>query len=127
MIQHVTRQIRPSQLSECLRFYAILGFEPIVVPPGLEGRAVWLAGPESSAGAPPGPDLHLMFDDEARPESGHVAFVLAGYEATVARLREAGFEVQARREHWGSPRSYVRDPCSNLVELMEWAPGERRE
>jgi catechol 2,3-dioxygenase-like lactoylglutathione lyase family enzyme len=127
MIQHVTRQIRPSQLPECLRFYAILGFKTIAVPPGIEGRAVWLAGPGRSAGAPSGPDLHLMFDEDARPEQGHVAFVLAAYDATLARLREAGFEVQPRREHWGSPRSYVRDPCSNLVELMEWAPDERRE
>jgi hypothetical protein len=33
-----------------------------------------------------------------------------------------GHEVEPRRQHWGSPRSYVRDPARNLVELMAWPP-----
>ena len=68
-----------------------------------------------------------MVDDEATVERGHVAFVVPPYEAVVARLAEAGFEVEPRREHWGSPRAYVRDPAANLVELMAEAPGGRRQ
>ena len=56
-----------------------------------------------------------------------MAFVVEGYEDALAGLREAGYEVEPRREHWGSPRAYVRDPAGNLVELMERAPGERTE
>jgi catechol 2,3-dioxygenase-like lactoylglutathione lyase family enzyme len=51
-----------------------------------------------------------------------VAFVVAPYEQSLEMLREAGCEVEPRREHWGSPRAYVHDPAGNLVELMAEAP-----
>jgi catechol 2,3-dioxygenase-like lactoylglutathione lyase family enzyme len=114
MIQHVTRTVSPAAVEECVSFYGLLGFVPAAAPPGVADRAVWLSlGPTQ---------LHLMLDPNARPEQGHVAIVAAPYEATVARLREAGHEVQPRAEHWGAPRSYVRDPAGNLVELMERPP-----
>jgi catechol 2,3-dioxygenase-like lactoylglutathione lyase family enzyme len=114
MIQHVTRTVSPAAVEKCVSFYGLLGFAPAEPPPGIAGRAVWLAlGPTQ---------LHLMLRDDARPEQGHVAIVAADYAETVERLRGAGHEVEARREHWGSPRSYVRDPAGNLVELMERAP-----
>jgi catechol 2,3-dioxygenase-like lactoylglutathione lyase family enzyme len=121
MIQHVTRQIRPDQLDRCVQFYEILGYFPVAAPASVQGRAVWLRHADG------GPDLHLMVDGEATVERGHVAFVISPYEAVVARLSEAGFEVEPRREHWGSPRAYVRDPAGNLVELMAEAPGGRRQ
>jgi catechol 2,3-dioxygenase-like lactoylglutathione lyase family enzyme len=124
MIQHVTRPIRPSELDDCVRFYGLLGFEQIAVPPGIQGRAVWLA---QRANGPSGPDLHLQFTERPDPEQGHVAFVVERYEQTLEDLRQAGFEVDPRREHWGSPRAYVRDPASHLVELMAQAPDERRQ
>ena len=74
-----------------------------------------------------GPDLHLMPTSGAVIEQGHVAFVVSAYETVTARLTEAGFEVEPRREHWGSPRAYGRDPAANLVELMAEAPGGRRQ
>jgi catechol 2,3-dioxygenase-like lactoylglutathione lyase family enzyme len=120
MIQHVSREIPPSLLPECIDFYALLGFEPIALPGGLEGRAVWLG----QVGDGAGPHLHLLLVDNAKPASGHVALVVDPYEETISRLREAGFEVEPRREHWGAARAYVHDPASNLVELMAWAPGE---
>ena len=126
MIQHVTRQISPAQLESCVRFYAILGFEPVAMPPSLEGRAVWLAQPDPDAACPQRPNPPDA-ERGCAPEQGHVAFVLDGYEAVLERLREAGFEVQPRREHWGAPRAYVRDPAANLVELMAAAPDEPRE
>jgi catechol 2,3-dioxygenase-like lactoylglutathione lyase family enzyme len=121
MIQHVTRQIRPDQLDRCVRFYEILGYSPVAPPASVRGRAVWLGHADG------GPDLHLMVDGAATVEQGHVAFVVAPYATVVARLTEAGFPVEPRREHWGSPRAYVRDPASNLVELMAEAPGGRRQ
>jgi len=124
VIQHVTRRIQRSQLAACLGFYGLLGYEQIAVPPAIEGRAVWLA----RSGAEPGAHLHLQFAEEAPdPDPGHVAFVIAPYDETLASLRAAGFEVDPRREHWGSPRAYVRDPAANLVELMARAPGQRAQ
>ncbi len=114
MIQHVTREVPPSTLEECIAFYGALGFEEVATPEGIGARAVWV-----QAG---GTQVHLMPRDDARPQSGHVGVVVEAYDETVARLRRDGYEVDPRGEHWGSPRSYVRDPADNLVELMAWPP-----
>jgi catechol 2,3-dioxygenase-like lactoylglutathione lyase family enzyme len=127
MIQHVTREILPSQLDDCVRFYGLLGLLPVAVPPSIGDRAVWLAPPDegsSDDGRPP-VQLHLMPTADARPAPGHVAFVLADYDTAVTRLSDAGYEVEPRAQHWGSPRAYVRDPAANIVELMASAPGDR--
>jgi catechol 2,3-dioxygenase-like lactoylglutathione lyase family enzyme len=117
MIQHVTRVVSPASLDACVSFYGLIGFAPAAAPPGVAGRAVWLALGDTQ--------LHLMPDPQARPEAGHIAVVAADYDATVARLGAAGHTVEPRREHWGAPRSYVRDPAGNLVELMERPPSGR--
>jgi catechol 2,3-dioxygenase-like lactoylglutathione lyase family enzyme len=123
VIQHVTRDIRPSELGRCSDFYRQLGFDPVPVPPGIEGRAVWLERA--------GTQIHLMFVDEAvaaaRPPSGHVGIVVAEYPATVAGLEAAGHRVEPRQEHWGAARSYVRDPAGHLVELMAAPPPAQGE
>jgi catechol 2,3-dioxygenase-like lactoylglutathione lyase family enzyme len=121
VIQHVTRDIRRSELEPCSEFYEQLGFEPVPVPAGIEGRAVWLERA--------GTQIHLMFVDDAvaaaRRPSGHVGIVVAEYPAIVAKLEAAGHQVQPRREHWGAPRSYVHDPAGHLVELMAAPPPAR--
>ena len=121
MIQHVTRDILASELERSRAFYSLLGYEPAPAPPSLAGRSVWLERA--------GTQIHLMLiDDRAgadRPPPGHVGLVVDDYPGTVDRLTEAGYTVEPRREHWGSPRSYVRDPAGYLVELMAWAPGQR--
>jgi catechol 2,3-dioxygenase-like lactoylglutathione lyase family enzyme len=119
MIQHVTRDILPSELERSTAFYGLLGFDPVSTPPSLAGRAVWLERA--------GTQVHLMFVEDpaaaGRRPAGHVGIVVADYAQTVERLGAAGHLVEPRREHWGSPRSYVRDPGGYLVELMAWAPG----
>jgi catechol 2,3-dioxygenase-like lactoylglutathione lyase family enzyme len=117
MIHHATRQIPPDRLNACVSFYALLGFRPVEPPPGIAGRATWLEDQ-----GPPATQIHLMASDGAAPAPGHVAVICADYQATVERLREAGHDVEPRREHWGSPRSFVRDPAGHLVEIMAWPP-----
>jgi catechol 2,3-dioxygenase-like lactoylglutathione lyase family enzyme len=119
-IQHVTQEVRRSQLDQCVAFYGILGFRPVQAPSGIGDRAQWLQS--SEPGTPS--QVHLMTRDDARPSAGHFAIVCGDYDDTLERLRGAGHEVDRRREHWGSPRAYVRDPAGNLVELMAWPPGE---
>ncbi len=114
MLQHVTREIGPPQLERCIHFYALLGFERVREPAGIAGRAVWLAHG--------GVQIHLMLVADAEPQRGHVGIVAEEYDDVVARLRNEGHEVAPRREHWGAPRAYVRDPAGNLVEIMAWAP-----
>ena len=119
MIQHVTHAIDRSQLDECVPFYELLGFRVIDPPQGMAGTATWLESTEP--GAPS--QVHLMYVEGGWPGGGHFALVCPAYDATIARLRAAGHDVDPRREHWGSPRSYVRDPAGNLIELMAYPPG----
>lgn len=114
MIQHVTREVRPSQLQNCVAFYAVLGFEPVPVPPGIAGRALWLERG--------GTQIHLMPREDASAGSGHVAIVVAAYAQTIDQLQDQGHEIDPRSAHWGSPRAYVRDPAGHLVELMAFPP-----
>ena len=119
MIHHVTREIPPSKLAECVSFYAMLGFSRVPEPPGIATRAVWLAQGESQ--------IHLMPIADAQPQRGHIGVVVDDYTATLEGLRRAGYEPDPRREHWGAPRAYVHDPAGHLVELMAFAPARRSE
>jgi catechol 2,3-dioxygenase-like lactoylglutathione lyase family enzyme len=116
MIHHATREVPPPKLEACVEFYALLGFRRVQEPPGITGRAVWLQSGRTRT------QIHLMPKPDAPPQSGHVAVIAPAYEETLERLRVGGHEVEPRREHWGAPRSYVRDPAGNLVELMAWPP-----
>ncbi len=126
MIHHVAREISPDELDACASFYALLGFERVPVPPGIAGRAAWFERPGAG-----GAQIHLMFVNEQvaadRRHSGHVGIVVADYERTLESLAAAGHLVEPRREHWGSPRSYVRDPAGHLVELIASPPARPGE
>jgi catechol 2,3-dioxygenase-like lactoylglutathione lyase family enzyme len=114
LIQHVAREVQASDIPSCLDFYVLLGFTEVPVPGSLRGRAVWLERG--------GTQVHLLLADDAPAERGHIAVVVDDYEATVRSLQAAGHEVDRRREHWGSPRAYVRDPAGHLVEFMAFGP-----
>jgi catechol 2,3-dioxygenase-like lactoylglutathione lyase family enzyme len=114
-IHHVTRVIPLALLDECVEFYALLGFVPANRPPSLAQRAFWL-----ELG---GTQLHLLYGDEKPSEGGHIAVLAPDYDNTVTRLSDAGHQVEARAQHWGAPRGYVRDPAGNLVELISRPPG----
>jgi catechol 2,3-dioxygenase-like lactoylglutathione lyase family enzyme len=115
VIQHVTFEVQREAVPACVAFYALLDFEEVEPPESLGDRAAWV---ERS-----GTQVHLMHvEDPVVLPRGHVAVVVDDWQSTIERLREAGHSVEARREHWGSPRSYVRDPAGNLVELMAFPP-----
>jgi catechol 2,3-dioxygenase-like lactoylglutathione lyase family enzyme len=115
MIQHVALEVTRDLWDACVDFYALLGFERVRPPPSLAERAAWVQHGSTQ--------VHLM-DVEAPVvlPRGHVAVVVDDYDATLTALREIGHDVEARAEHWGSPRAYVRDPAGNLVELMAFPP-----
>jgi catechol 2,3-dioxygenase-like lactoylglutathione lyase family enzyme len=115
MLQHVSIEMRPEHVDACVRFYELLGFRRVEPPPSLSGRAAWVERD--------GTQLHLMLADEpVVPPRGHHAVVIADYDATLAALRAAGCEPEPRDEHWGAPRSFVRDPAGHRVELMAAPP-----
>jgi len=115
MIQHVAIEVRQADIDACVRFWALLGFEHVDAPPTLAARSTWV-----QAGAT---QIHLLHAAEpvVAPE-GHVAVVADDYDATLGALREGGFAPQPRREHWGSPRAFVRCPAGHRVEVIAHAP-----
>src|SRR3954454_6772559 len=115
MLQHVTIELHADQVEPCVAFYALLGFERVDPPESLRGRATWVERD--------GTQVHLMpVDDPVVPPSGHHAVLVTDYRSTFAALRDAGFDPEPRREHWGAPRSFVRNPAGHRVELMAAPP-----
>jgi hypothetical protein len=115
MLQHVTIELTADQVGACVAFYALLGFEHVEPPASLAGRATWVERD--------GTQVHLMpVDDPVVPPSGHHAVLLSDYDATLATLRDAGFDPEPRQEHWGAARSFVRNPAGHRVELMAASP-----
>jgi catechol 2,3-dioxygenase-like lactoylglutathione lyase family enzyme len=115
MIQHVALETARTDERAALAFWRLLGFEPVDPPPSLRHRAAWLQGGRTQ--------VHLLWSgDPVTPPQGHTAVVVDDYDATVSRLRAAGYDVEPRREHWGAARSFVRAPGGHRVEIMAAPP-----
>lgn len=115
MIGHVAIEVREADVAACVRFWGLLGFAPVRPPAALAARAAWVQADATQ--------VHLLFaDDPTVPPAGHVAVVVADYDATLAALREAGFQPAPRTPYWGSPRAFVRSPSGHRVEVMAHAP-----
>lgn len=114
--QHVGLEVARTAAGEEVAFWALLGFAEMVLADDLAGRARWVERD--------GFQVHLLFSDApVVPAVGHVAIVVADYDAVVARLRAAGHEAAPRTQYWGVPRTHVRSPAGHLVELMAAPPG----
>ena len=115
MIQHVAIEVRSQDVEACVRFWGLLGFEPVDPPEALAARSAWVQSRATQ--------VHLLFADEpVVPAEGHVAVVVGDYDATLDALRAAGFEPDPRTPYWDSPRAFVRCPAGHRVELMAFAP-----
>ena len=117
MLQHVGIELQPADVDRAVEFFTLLGFEQVDPPSTLADDFTWLERD--------GTQVHLMHEKRpAVPPRGHLAVVTPNLDATLARLREHGFEVEPRRQHWGSPRALAIAPGGHRVELMA-APPER--
>ena len=115
MIHHVALETRFEDSEACVAFFALLGFARREPPSSLSDRAVWLAHGDQH--------VHLLLtDDPEIPGQGHVAVVLDDYDATLTRLTVAGYHIDPRTPHWGSPRAFVHDPAGHVVEVMKFPP-----
>ena len=112
-------EVRPADVGACVDFFALLGFARVDPPETLRDRAAWVERD--------GTQVHLLFvDDPVTPPRGHLAVVVDDYDATLAALRDAGFDPDPRQQHWGAPRAFVRDPSGARVEVMASPPPASR-
>jgi len=114
-LQHTSLETREADVPAELRFWALLGFDHVDTPPGLERRATWVASN--------GTHIHLLHSDEptAMPR-GHVAVLVDDYDAATARLADAGFDFEPDEPFWGAARGFVRTPGGHRVEVMAAPP-----
>jgi catechol 2,3-dioxygenase-like lactoylglutathione lyase family enzyme len=114
VLHHVGIETAPENVEAAARFFELLGFER-VEPPETLREFTWLERE--------GTQVHLMPEEEPTvPSPGHLAVVVGDFDATVARVREAGFEIERKREHWGQPRALATAPGGHRVELMAAPP-----
>lgn len=115
MLQHVTLEVAPEDIERSVEFWSLLGFRQVEPPPALAGTFVWVERK--------GTQIHLERNESpVVPPHGHAAVVVADFDGSVERLREARFEVAVGSKHWGSPRAKAVAPSGHRVELMAFPP-----
>jgi catechol 2,3-dioxygenase-like lactoylglutathione lyase family enzyme len=115
MLQHVGIELQTADIDRAVELFTLLGFEQVEPPTTLADDFTWLERD--------GTQVHLMHEEHPTvPPRGHLAVVTPDFKQTLARLRERGFEVERRREHWGSPRALALAPGGHRVELMAAPP-----
>jgi hypothetical protein len=114
VLHHVGIEVAPADVEAAAGFFELIGFTRVESPETLR-ESTWLERE--------GTQVHLMPEEEPTvPSPGHLAVVVGNFEATVERLRERGFSVEPKREHWGEPRALAIAPGGHRVELMAAPP-----
>jgi catechol 2,3-dioxygenase-like lactoylglutathione lyase family enzyme len=115
VLQHVSLEVPPAEVERTIEFWRLIGFEPTDAPAPIAGFVTWLERD--------GTQIHLLQAEQAiAPPLGHAAVVVDDFDATLGRLREAGFEVEETRQLWGSRRAFAVAPAGHRVELMASPP-----
>lgn len=119
MLHHASLEIREDGADAEVAFWELLGYPEIpALTPALARSSRWLqdAGPSRH-------QIHLVYEDTPTIlRRAHLAIVRPGYEATLAALRTAGFDVFERKPYWNSPRAFVHSPAGHRIEVMAFAP-----
>lgn len=115
MIHHVGIEVAAADVERTAEMFELLGFERVQPPPTLAEGFTWLERGETQ--------VHLMHEESpVVPPRAHVAVVAPEFDATLERLRAAGFAPEPRRPHWGAPRALLTGPGGHKVELMAAPP-----
>ncbi len=119
MLQHVSIEVPPQDAERFGQMLGLIGFREVEAPPELGGLIPWYERE--------GTQVHMIITEGASvPVLGHAAFVARDFDADVAALEEAGFEVEEHQQLWGARRSFILAPGGHRVELMEARhPGTR--
>ncbi len=115
MLHHVSIEVEPADAERWGEMLGLIGFQRIEAPKELGDRIPWYERE--------GTQVHLIVTEGATaPALGHGAFVAPDFDATVAALDEAGFEVEEHHELWGEKRSFILAPGGHRVEIMVAPP-----
>lgn len=116
VIQHIAFEISQADMAAEGRFWLAAGFQEVRAPEALGPGYAWYELD--------GTQVHLMTteDPATPPTRGHVAVVAPDFEACLARLDQAGFDVREARPLWAARRAKATTPAGNVVELMESPP-----
>jgi catechol 2,3-dioxygenase-like lactoylglutathione lyase family enzyme len=115
VLQHVSLEVPPDQVEHTIEFWGLLGFQQTEPPEPIAPFVTWLQRD--------GTQIHLLHNEAATvPPLGHAAVVVEDFDATVARLRETGFEVEDAQDLWGASRAFTIGPAGHRVELMAAPP-----
>ena len=98
MLQHVTLEVTPDQVRDCVAFWALLGFTEMTPPPLLRHRFTWVERE--------GTQIHLVpVEQPIAAREGHVAVLAEDFEATLERLTRRGLSHCARAPTRGTRRA----------------------
>jgi catechol 2,3-dioxygenase-like lactoylglutathione lyase family enzyme len=115
VLHHVSLEIHPDHEERSLGFFELLGFQEVDAPDQIAQYVTWVERE--------GTQVHFIITPEpTTPPLGHPAFAVADFDATVAALRHAGFEVEDADELWGEPRAFAVMPGGQRVEVMAAPP-----
>jgi catechol 2,3-dioxygenase-like lactoylglutathione lyase family enzyme len=116
MLHHVSLEVPGEEVERTVEFWQVLGFERLPAPEAIAQYVTWLERGSSQ--------IHLIHTPEpAVPSLGHPAVVAPGeFDATVAALRDAGFEFEESQQLWGERRGFATAPAGHRVEVMAAPP-----
>jgi catechol 2,3-dioxygenase-like lactoylglutathione lyase family enzyme len=115
VLHHVSIEVLPDDVERFGEMLRLIGYSEVAAPEALGGKIPWYERE--------GTQVHLIVTEGATaPALGHAAFVAQDYDANVAALEAAGFEVEQHRELWGAPRSFIIAPSGHRVEIMAAPP-----
>ncbi len=115
MLHHVSLEIHPDHVEDCVGAWQILGFTRLEAPPEIAKYVSWLERQTTQ--------IHLIHTEEPTiPALGHPAVAVDDYEATISALEAAGIPFEHHRELWGKPRGFVIIPGGHRVEMMAAPP-----
>jgi catechol 2,3-dioxygenase-like lactoylglutathione lyase family enzyme len=115
VLHHVSLEVKPDDVERSVEFFGLLGFERVPAPEPIAPFVTWLERGDHQ--------IHFIHNPEATvPQLGHPAVVAPEFDATVSRVRDAGFEVDSADELWGEPRAFAVMPGGQRVELMAAPP-----